>query len=160
MDQISASCLQRLSLNKLTGIHRELRTSFNEILRHTLLLSVLPNCLKLLLPLRLEDYARNVVEAKAKEEAGRVLMRMKDRFSMLFSHDSNSMPRAWTGKEDIRAITKTARSASLKLLSVMVAIRLEDEGVNFMKILSSALLHNNNNKSVATHDPLASSTWE
>ena len=27
----------------------------------------------------LEDYARGVVEAKAKEEAGRVLMRMKDR---------------------------------------------------------------------------------
>lgn len=30
---------------------------------------------------------------------------------MLFSHDSDSMPRIWTGKEDIRAITKTARSA-------------------------------------------------
>jgi hypothetical protein len=30
---------------------------------------------------------------------------------MLFSHDSDSMPRVWTGKEDIRAITKTARSA-------------------------------------------------
>lgn len=28
---------------------------------------------------RLEDYARGVVEAKAKEEAGRVLTRMKDR---------------------------------------------------------------------------------
>ena len=28
---------------------------------------------------RLEDYARGVVEAKAKEEAARVLMRMKDR---------------------------------------------------------------------------------
>lgn len=27
----------------------------------------------------LEDYARGVVEAKAKEEAGRVLIRMKDR---------------------------------------------------------------------------------
>lgn len=29
----------------------------------------------------------------------------------MFSHDSDSMPRVWTGKEDIRAITKTARSA-------------------------------------------------
>lgn len=28
----------------------------------------------------LENYARNVVEAKAKEEAGRVLIRMKDRY--------------------------------------------------------------------------------
>lgn len=33
------------------------------------------------------------------------------RFTILFSHDSDSMPRVWTGKEDIRAITKTARSA-------------------------------------------------
>lgn len=30
---------------------------------------------------------------------------------MLFSYDSDSMPRIWTGKENIRAITKTARSA-------------------------------------------------
>lgn len=34
-----------------------------------------------------------------------------DRFSMLFNNDSDSMPRVWTGKEDIRAITKTARTA-------------------------------------------------
>ncbi|XP_022724893.1 protein ROOT HAIR DEFECTIVE 3-like isoform X3 [Durio zibethinus] len=59
----------------------------------------------------LEYFARGVVEAKAREEAGRVLIRMKDRFSTLFSHDSDSMPRVWSGKEDIRAITKTARSA-------------------------------------------------
>jgi len=30
---------------------------------------------------------------------------------MLFSHDADSMPRVWTGKEDIRSITKTARSS-------------------------------------------------
>lgn len=30
--------------------------------------------------LKLKDYARGVVEAKAKEVAGRVLMRMKDRY--------------------------------------------------------------------------------
>lgn len=30
--------------------------------------------------LRLKDYARGVVEAKTKEEAGRVLIRMKDRY--------------------------------------------------------------------------------
>lgn len=34
-----------------------------------------------------------------------------DRFSTIFSYDSDSMPRVWTGKEDIRAITKTARSS-------------------------------------------------
>ncbi|KAJ8756094.1 hypothetical protein K2173_024641 [Erythroxylum novogranatense] len=114
---------------------------------------------------RLEDYARDVVEAKAKEEAGRILIRMKDRFSMLFSHDSDSMPRVWTGKEDIRAITRIARSTSLKLLSVMVAVRLDNEADNIEKTLSSALLDNKSSgaiteRSITTHDPLASSTWE
>ncbi|TYI26953.1 hypothetical protein ES332_A05G146300v1 [Gossypium tomentosum] len=113
----------------------------------------------------LQDYARGVVEAKAREEAGRVLIRMKDRFSTLFSHDSDSMPRVWTGKEDIRAITKTARSASLKLLSVMAAIRLDDDVDNIENTLTSALVDTKSNaavtdKSITTFDPLASSTWE
>ncbi|KAF1898513.1 hypothetical protein Lal_00032093 [Lupinus albus] len=142
--------------------------------------------------LSLEDYARSVVEGKAKEEAGRVLIRMKDkcepsaiskltfyffnfyfkdtylvfesRFTMLFSHDSDSMPRVWTGKEDIRAITKTARSASLKLLSVMAVIRLNDNDTdNIEKTLAVALVDSSNsaaNKSITMVDPLASSTWE
>ncbi|TXG68531.1 hypothetical protein EZV62_003466 [Acer yangbiense] len=112
----------------------------------------------------LENYARGVVEAKAKEEAGRVLIRMKERwFTMLFSHDSDSMPRVWTGKEDIRAITKTARSASLKLLSVMAALRLEEEVDNIEKTLSAALVDatsTTTDKSITKFDPLASSTWE
>ncbi|KAK4427337.1 protein ROOT HAIR defective [Sesamum alatum] len=112
---------------------------------------------------RLEDYARGIVVAKAKEEAGKVLMRMKDRFSTLFSHDSDSMPRVWTGKEDIRAITKTARSASLKLLSVMAAIRLDDHTDNIESTLSLALLESqaaaSTNRSISA-DPLASSSWD
>ncbi|KAG9455655.1 hypothetical protein H6P81_000163 [Aristolochia fimbriata] len=109
----------------------------------------------------LKDYARHVVESKAKEEAGRVLIRMKDRFATLFSRDSDSMPRVWTGKEDIRAITKTARSASLKLLSVMAAIRLDDMEDNIDNTLALALVDSSNtNKNTASGDPLASSTWE
>ncbi|KAF9614177.1 hypothetical protein IFM89_015685 [Coptis chinensis] len=112
----------------------------------------------------MENYARNVVEGKAKEEAGRVLIRMKDRFSTLFSHDSDSMPRIWTGKEDIRAITKTARSASLKLLSVMAAVRLDEDADNIANTLSVALVDSastsSTNKSITSVDPLASSTWE
>ncbi|KAL5728778.1 Cell wall protein rhd3 [Ranunculus cassubicifolius] len=110
----------------------------------------------------IENYAKNVVETKAKEEAGRVLIRMKDRFSTLFSHDSDSMPRIWTGKEDIRAITKIARSASLKLLSVMAAVRLDDDADNINNILTVALVDptSTTNKSVSSFDPLASSTWE
>ncbi|KAJ8553269.1 hypothetical protein K7X08_023947 [Anisodus acutangulus] len=109
---------------------------------------------------RLKDYARGVVEAKAKEEAGRVLIRMKDRFSTLFSHDQDSMPRIWTGKEDIRAITKTARSASLKLLSVMAAVRLEDEGDSIDKTLVLALVDTSSSKSISSVDLLASSSWD
>ncbi|KAL2534061.1 Protein ROOT HAIR DEFECTIVE 31 [Abeliophyllum distichum] len=103
------------------------------------------------------------VEAKAKEDAGRVLIRMKDRFSTLFSHDSDSMPRVWTGKEDIRAITKTARSCSLKLLSVMAAIRLDDDADAIENTLSLALVDpkaaSSTNKGTSV-DPLASSTWK
>ncbi|KAJ6803042.1 protein ROOT HAIR DEFECTIVE 3-like [Iris pallida] len=113
---------------------------------------------------KLEDYARSVVESKAREEAGRVLIRMKDRFSTLFSRDSDSMPRVWTGKEDIRAITKTARSASLKLLSVMAAIRLDEESDKIEDTLSFALLDAGSgavkNRRIQSVDPLASSSWE
>ncbi|XP_031092080.1 protein ROOT HAIR DEFECTIVE 3-like [Ipomoea triloba] len=113
---------------------------------------------------KLKDYARGVVETKAKEEAGRVLIRMKDRFSTLFSRDSDSMPRLWTGKEDIRAITKTARSSSLKLLSVMAAIRLEEETDNIGNTLALALIESKSggaaNKSITSSDPLASSSWD
>ncbi|XP_028756282.1 protein ROOT HAIR DEFECTIVE 3 homolog 1-like [Neltuma alba] len=110
----------------------------------------------------LEDYARGLVEAKAREESGRVVIRMKDRFTTLFSHDSDSMPRIWTGKEDIRAITKTARSASLKLLSVMAAIRLDSTADNVEKTLTVALLDSPSSmkdRSITSVDPLASSTW-
>jgi hypothetical protein len=38
------------------------------------------------------------------------------------------MPRTWAGKEDIRAITRESRVGALKLLSVLAAIRLDDDG--------------------------------
>ncbi|KAK9136499.1 hypothetical protein Sjap_007093 [Stephania japonica] len=112
----------------------------------------------------LENYARSLVEAKAKEEAGRILIRMKDRFSILFSHDPDGMPRVWTGTEDIRAITKTARSSSLKVLSVMAVIRLEDDPDNIENTLAVALADsgstNSANNIISSFDPLASSTWD
>ncbi|KAL0800721.1 hypothetical protein Bca101_055896 [Brassica carinata] len=109
----------------------------------------------------LQDYSRGVIETKAKEEAGKVLMRMKDRFATIFSNDADSMPRVWTGNEDLRAITKTARSASLKLLSVMAVMRLGDETDNIEKTLTVALLDSTTSKkSITASDPLASSTWD
>ncbi|KAI8001095.1 hypothetical protein LOK49_LG09G02582 [Camellia lanceoleosa] len=115
----------------------------------------------------LRDYARSVVEKKCREEAGKVLIRMKDRFSTIFNHDTDSMPRVWTGAEDIRAITKDARSASLKLLSVMAATRLDEKPDKIENVLFSSLmdgtvaLPSSQNRSIGdSADPLASSSWE
>ncbi|GMI86020.1 RHD-like2 [Hibiscus trionum] len=114
----------------------------------------------------LRDYARNLVEKKAREEAGNVLIRMKDRFSTLFSHDNDSMPRVWTGKEDIKTITKDARAASLRLLSVMAAIRLDEKPDEIENTLFSSLMEgtmtaaSSVDRSITSSDPLASSSWE
>ncbi|XP_024972185.1 protein ROOT HAIR DEFECTIVE 3-like isoform X2 [Cynara cardunculus var. scolymus] len=109
---------------------------------------------------KLENYAREIIEGKTKEEAGKVLYRMKERFTLLFNHDSDSMPRIWTGKEDIRTITKTARSSSLKLLSVLAAIRLDVDADKIGNTLVLALVEQKKDKSTSFQDPLASSTWE
>ncbi|KAL6847079.1 hypothetical protein ACP4OV_022932 [Aristida adscensionis] len=111
----------------------------------------------------LREYAQGVVESKAKEEASKVLIHMKERFTTVFSHDKDSIPRVWTGKEDVRAIAKDARSAALKLLSVMAAIRWEDEPDCIESILMSQLLEGSvvsKIASAASADPLASTTWE
>ncbi|ONM01906.1 Protein ROOT HAIR DEFECTIVE 3 homolog 2 [Zea mays] len=112
---------------------------------------------------KLKDYARSVVESKAKEESSKVLIHMKERFTTVFSHDKDSIPRVWTGKEDVRAIAKEARSAALKLLSVMAAIRWDDEPDRIESILTSTLLEGSvvsKIASAASADPLASTTWE
>nr|CAD1822487.1 unnamed protein product [Ananas comosus var. bracteatus] len=122
----------------------------------------------------LEEFARGVIEKKARDEAGNVLIHMKDRFSTVFNHDKDSLPRVWTGKEDIRAITKEARSAeektkfrnifALKLLVVFAAIRLDDKPDKIENALSSSLLEQgpvSQSRSIeASTDLLASSTWE
>ncbi|KAE8715070.1 Protein ROOT HAIR DEFECTIVE 3-like protein 2 [Hibiscus syriacus] len=114
----------------------------------------------------LRDYARNVVEKKAREVAGNVLICMKDRFSTVFSHDNDSMPRAWTGKEDIKTITKDARTASLRFLSVMASIRLDEKPDEIENTLFSSLMEepmtaaSSVDRSITSSDPLASSSWE
>ncbi|KAL5773446.1 hypothetical protein ACOSP7_013035 [Xanthoceras sorbifolium] len=115
----------------------------------------------------LRSFARNVVRKKAREEAGKVLIRMKERFSAVFNHDNDSMPRVWTGKEDIRKIMRDAHSASLRLLSVMAAIRLDEKPDKIENVLFSSLIDgtltvsSSGDRSIGTSaDPLASSTWE
>ncbi|GAB2225564.1 hypothetical protein Droror1_Dr00006361 [Drosera rotundifolia] len=104
--------------------------------------------------LKLKDYARGVVESKAKEEAGHVLTRMKDRFAISFRYDSNYKPRVWSGTEGIKEAAKAARFEALKLLSVMAAIRLDVEVDDIKRVLSLALVGD------GISDPLASYTWE
>ncbi|XP_021804242.1 protein ROOT HAIR DEFECTIVE 3 homolog 2-like, partial [Prunus avium] len=77
------------------------------------------------------------------------------------------MLRVWTGKEDIRSITKDARSASMKLLSVMAAIRLDEKPDHIEKVLFSSLMDgavtvssSQDREIGASVDPLASSNWE
>ncbi|GAA0168108.1 hypothetical protein LIER_22903 [Lithospermum erythrorhizon] len=82
------------------------------------------------------------------------------RFSTISSHDSDSMPRVWTLKEDIRAISLSPRQPSLKLLSVMAAIRLNDDADNIEITLSLALVESGAVKSTTSADPLASTTWD
>ncbi|XP_028556457.1 protein ROOT HAIR DEFECTIVE 3 isoform X2 [Dendrobium catenatum] len=89
---------------------------------------------------KLEKYAISIIESKAREEVGRVLMNMNDRFKTVFSYDYDLMPRLWTGEEDIKAITKMARLASLKLLSILVAIHLDEENDNAEETLQLALM--------------------
>ncbi|KAL6285483.1 hypothetical protein ACE6H2_009873 [Prunus campanulata] len=109
----------------------------------------------------LEKYVKRMVDAKAKEEAGRVLIHMKERFITKFSYDSNSIPRVWNRQENIGAIARTAHSSSLEVLSVMAVICLDgddDDGDKIPATLNSALL--DKDMSTTRHDPLASNTWE
>ncbi|XP_070677404.1 protein ROOT HAIR DEFECTIVE 3 homolog 2-like isoform X3 [Malus domestica] len=92
---------------------------------------------------------------------------MKDRFDVVFNYYSDSMPRVWTGNEDIRSITKDARTASLKLLLTMAAIRLDEKPDNIENVLVSSLVDrtvtvssSQNRKLGPPTDPLASSSWE
>ncbi|TQE03462.1 hypothetical protein C1H46_010942 [Malus baccata] len=77
------------------------------------------------------------------------------------------MPRVWTGNEDIKSITKDARTASLKLLSTMAAIRLDEKPDNIENVLVSSLVDgtvtvssSQNRKLGPSTDPLASRSWE
>ncbi|KAJ4755860.1 hypothetical protein LUZ62_090265 [Rhynchospora pubera] len=112
----------------------------------------------------LREVSRDIVYKKAKEEASKVLIHMKERFATVFSHDKDSMPRVWTGREDIRAITKEARTAALKLLAMLAAVRLEDKTDKIERILRSSLLDVGSSSMTrrieGTADPLASSTWD
>ncbi|XP_077226524.1 protein ROOT HAIR DEFECTIVE 3 homolog 2-like isoform X2 [Tasmannia lanceolata] len=107
----------------------------------------------------LGDRAKNVVEKMSREAARSPLIRLKHRFSKVFLHDNDSVPRVWVdGYKDIRAIEKDARIAALRLLSVMAAIRLDGEPDEIENVLLSSLT--DVTVASAPADALASRTWE
>ncbi|KAK1434207.1 hypothetical protein QVD17_11126 [Tagetes erecta] len=110
----------------------------------------------------LESYSRELVEGKAKEEAGKVLYHMKERFTHMIKLDDDLMPRVWTGKEDIQSISKLAQSSSLSLLSTLAVIRLDEETDSIRDTLGLTLMDPKKDNSTRTtlQDPLSSSTWE
>lgn len=108
---------------------------------------------------KLKSYARELVERKAKDEAANVSLYLKERCVLKFNHDNDSRIRVWTDKEDIQAISKTALSSCLTLLSVMAAIRLDNDTDTIWEMLSRALL-GDSEISPNTQSTLASYTWE
>ncbi|XP_010256383.1 PREDICTED: protein ROOT HAIR DEFECTIVE 3-like isoform X1 [Nelumbo nucifera] len=112
----------------------------------------------------LEDYARGVVEKKAKEEASRVLKHMHDRFLMFFTNESKNVPRIWTGEDDVKTIAEVSRLKCLKLLAIMAAIRWGNTAGNIEATLYLTLVNPNGKDDSRTRstssDPLAKSTWE
>jgi GTPase SAR1 family protein len=87
----------------------------------------------------LTAYGRGIVEKKAREEAGQVIIRMKDRFTSVFGHEADNMPRVWGEEHDVRAITRDARVAAVKLLAVLAAVRLKPKGTSSDVIEASLL---------------------
>ncbi|KAL0908031.1 hypothetical protein M5K25_022496 [Dendrobium thyrsiflorum] len=110
---------------------------------------------------KLEEYARIIVESMTRKKAGMALMYMKNRFLTILSRNFDSMPRQCT-REEIKAITKMARLASLKLLSVIAAIRLDEDKDNVEKTLQLALVDvpssSTSNKSIQSLDLLSFSS--
>ncbi|XP_048438752.1 protein ROOT HAIR DEFECTIVE 3 homolog 2-like isoform X1 [Pyrus x bretschneideri] len=102
----------------------------------------------------LRDFARNVVEQKARDNivADKVLTQMKLRFASVFCYDSHSQPRIWKKTKQITAATKEARSACLKILAVMSVIDLDEKPNYVEEILFSCLMKE-------TEDALPSS-WQ
>ncbi|GJS87681.1 root hair defective 3-like protein [Tanacetum coccineum] len=109
----------------------------------------------------LMNYASGQVELKTKEVAREVLYIMKDRFTSIFNHDNDLRPRSWTVEDDIQAITRTAQTFSLKVLSVLAAIGLDED--TDTSIIYDTLVHtllDEPRNTTIPNDSLASSSWE
>ncbi|KAG6753346.1 hypothetical protein POTOM_043406 [Populus tomentosa] len=118
----------------------------------------------------LREHARNLLEMKAREaaDAGRVLSCMKNRFSQVLSDYENSMSwYNWTEEKNLDEVERNALSESLRILSIMAAMRFDEMPDQIEKVLFSYLMDRKvpdpslpNTFMGATQDTLASDTWE
>ncbi|CAM6108763.1 unnamed protein product [Calypogeia fissa] len=122
----------------------------------------------------LANFGRSVVESEAKTASGQALLRMKDWFTTHFSHDSESLPRLWSENDDIRSLARDARCSSLKGLSVLAAVRLDEKTNDGIETALTTLLGDSQEQalsksanvtsdgktSLQVHNPLAASSWD
>ncbi|KAJ6417911.1 hypothetical protein OIU84_001318 [Salix udensis] len=116
----------------------------------------------------LREFARNLLKMKAREkaDAGRVLKRMMDRSKQVFDNYENSM--AWYKSEtNLDEIERKALSKSLRILSIMAAIRYDEmpdqiENVLYSSLMDRIVLNPSLQKTPmeAVLDPLALDTWK
>ncbi|XVE96999.1 hypothetical protein REPUB_Repub02eG0272600 [Reevesia pubescens] len=95
----------------------------------------------------LRDYGRSIVERKAREEANVVLKPMTTRFV-------DTLNKAIEKRKSKKRAIRNARTESLRVLSVMAAIRLEENPDKIEKMLLSSLP-----KGILSLKKLSSSTW-
>eukprot|EP00258_Populus_trichocarpa_P017046 XP_006376978.1 protein ROOT HAIR DEFECTIVE 3 homolog 2 [Populus trichocarpa] len=108
------------------------------------------------------------MKAREAADARRVLMRMKDRFSKDFNHDESSISwYNWTTERNLDEIERDALSASLRILSIIAAIRFDEMPDQIENVLYSSLMDRTvpdpslpNTFMGATLDTPASDTWE
>ncbi|KAI4354129.1 hypothetical protein L6164_003026 [Bauhinia variegata] len=100
---------------------------------------------------KIEQYAEEVVEAKAREECSRVEEHMINKFLTLFKIDHQ-----WSSNKEIEAAVKDFLYAPLDILSGLAAVRLEAGNIdNIHQILSVAFQHPNRRN----QKQLNSTTW-
>ncbi|KAI4354125.1 hypothetical protein L6164_003023 [Bauhinia variegata] len=96
----------------------------------------------------IENFAKEIVEAKAREESGRAKEHMMRKFLKLFRQNDHD----WRSKEDIKAAARASIYAPLDVLAGLAAIRLETGDTdNIHQILHSALSGSGNPNTLASH---------
>ncbi|KAJ6889151.1 protein ROOT HAIR DEFECTIVE 3 [Populus alba x Populus x berolinensis] len=112
----------------------------------------------------LREHARNLLEMKAREAAaaGRVLRRMKYRFSQVLGDYENSMSwYNWTEEKNLDEVERNALSESLRILSIMAAMRFDEMPDQIEMVLYSSLMDRTvPDPSLPNTFMGASDTWE